>query len=193
MKVLVHVEKDRLVVDVTVTNDLDEPLYLQHWLFDWYGLLGRPEMHDNERPQTAFWTRELAFVCLGSGAEVVLLNGEGPPPDPLISVFEPRRPASTRLMPRQTFRGSLRLPLPLSEWHAYSDLEREKVRPVTVTQLRYRLGTLRKSACVPVWQAPNAPGIFVAYGHPREILEATVPLPIPITVLQRMDDFQRFG
>ena len=195
MKIAAKIESDRLVVDVEVTNELDEPLYLKHWNLDWYGLLGIPEMDANKNPQTAFWTRELAYVCMGSASEVVLFNGKGPGPPPGIDVFAPRWPQSTRLPPKQTFHGTLRLPLPLREWHAHAAPRSTHVKPAAATQLRYRLETLCESHCreLPVKEAPSAPGLYRANGHPVQILEASVPLPAPITVLQRTDHFERFA
>jgi len=195
MKITARLEGSRLAVDVEHTNSLEEPLYIKHWLLDWYGLLGIPEMNAVTSPHTARWTPELAFVCIGAPSEVVLFSGDGPKPPLGINVYAPRVPESTRLLPKQTFRGTVRLPLPLREWHAYDGLDIDPVRPVVVTQLRYRLETIAESACSrqPVRELPNAPGVFRAYGHPVEILEASVPLPEPITVLQRTDHFERFA
>jgi len=39
MKIAAKIESDRLVVDVEVTNELDEPLYLKHWNLNWRGIV----------------------------------------------------------------------------------------------------------------------------------------------------------
>jgi hypothetical protein len=98
-------------------------------------------------------------------------------------------------MPKETFGGTVHLPLPLCEWYAYKAPAAQPTVKVEVTRLRYRLEVLRESACIrrPVPQVPNAPGAFKAYGHPTELLEASVQLPQPITVLQRTDPFTRFA
>jgi len=39
----------------------------------------------------------------------------------------------------------------------------------------------------------NAPEVFMAYGHPKQVFEATAALPEPITLLQRTEHFERFA
>jgi hypothetical protein len=194
MKIQASVNTTHLSVQVQVANDLEEPLYLQHWIQDWYGLLGIPEMNATTNRKTAGFTRELAYACVGQAGELVLLSGEGPAPPPHIMMTQPRVPQSTRLMPGASESWTIRLPLPIREWYAYATPRDQPTRSVAVQAVRYRLETLRESQCrrVPVKEFVNFPGIFQAYGL-GDVREATAQLPTPITVLQRTDAFERFG
>jgi hypothetical protein len=161
---------------------------------DWYGLLGDPKLDMRANPRSAPFTRELAYVCTGAPQEVVLLSGVGPSFPPGISVFAPRLVESTRVMPGDSLRWSVRLPLPVPEWHAYSYPEPGQTRPVEATRVRFRLETLRESCTKqPVTEYVNFPGIFKARGARCVFHEATAQLTEPITVLQRTDTFERFG
>jgi hypothetical protein len=194
MKVAATVDSSFLRVHVEVDNPLAEPIYLMNWLEDWYGLLEETTldamalvMRDPEP------TRELAFVCLGPAGEAVLLNGQGPKPHSDILPTRPRIPDSTRVQPGETVSWTLRLRLPLREWHAYDGLPSENVVPTPVTKIRYRLESLRQSTCSRrTEEHVNYPGLFRARGYPTDIAETVVSLPQPITLLRRMDQFDRF-
>jgi hypothetical protein len=184
-----------LRVHVEVGNDLAEPIYLMNWLKDWYGLLEETDLDAMalvmRHPEP---TRELAFVCLGPAGEAVLLNGQGPrPPDGILPTV-PRIPDSTRVRPGETASWTLRLRLPLREWHAHDGLPSQDVVPVSVTSIRYRLESLRQSSCFDnrAVEHVNFPGLFQARGYPSDIAETLVSLPQPITLLRRTTRFKRF-
>lgn len=213
MRIEARIEKDALSFEVEVTNTAHEPLYLQNWLSDWYGLLGVPELNESLNPH-APRVRQLAYVCLGPRGEAVLLNGDGPdhrraefpPRDPATQSFQeyvnatcrcsgplvPRLPRATRLSPGETFKGEIRLPLPLVEWSAYAPPRKEPTVPVTVFTLRYCLEAALESesrrAPSPV---PATPGAW--HIHSATTFEQTIALPEPITLLRRTDYFARFG
>jgi hypothetical protein len=193
LKIEAHIEGARVAVLVTVRNGLDEPLYLQNWLFDWYGLLGVPELDANQN-WNALPTRGLAFTAHGAPGEMLLLSGDGPLPPLGVSVFEPRIPYATRLLAGQTYQGRIVVPLPVREWHAYEPPEFEPSRKVLVRILRYRLETVRESHCrTPPREHVNFKGAFVVREVPSEILQATALLPRDVELLERTDNFQRFG
>ena len=104
----------------------------------------------------------------------------------------PRIPDSTRLQPAEILRWTIRLRLPLREWHAYDGLPTKDAVPVTVTTIRYKLESLRESACRHHQEHVNFPGIFKARGYPSDKAEVTVMLPEPIVLLRRSAQFQRF-
>lgn len=203
MQISAQTTASHLLVDVQLRNEFEEPIYLQHWLMDWYGLLGIPEMHAGKNRKTAGFTRELAYVCTGAPGEVVLLNGDGPSPavvpgsqgilQPRLMPTVPRLPECSRLPPNAELQWSIKLPLPLCEWFAYEPPVATLTRPVQVHSLRYRLEFIRKSKLrgEPT-EFVNFPGIFQARGD-SESLEAVTALPTPVTVQQRTDPFQRFA
>lgn len=203
MQISAQVAKGQLTVDVQLRNQLDEPIYLQHWLMDWYGLLGIPEMHAGKNRKTARFTRELAYVCTGAPGEVVLLNGDGPSPalvvgsqgvlQPRLMPTVPRLPESSRLLPNAELKWAIKLPLPLCEWFAYEPPVATPTRAVQVHTLRYRLDFIRKSKLrSEPTEFVNFPGIFQARGD-SESVAAVTTLATPITVQQRTDPFQRFA
>lgn len=94
----------------------------------------------------------------------------------------------------QTYRGSVRLPLPICEWYAYEIPISASTIPVQVTELRYRLEVLRESACrKPIREFDNFKGVYPVMGYLSETYEAKAQLARPITVLKRTDKFERFG
>jgi hypothetical protein len=194
MKIEAAVVDDRLAVHVTLKNESNETLFLLNWTFDWYGLLGIHEMDAGKNRKTARPTRELAYACLGTHGELVLLNGWGPDIPPGISATAPRRPYATRLAVGETYRGSIRQSLPIHEWHAHEIPSPAPTQPVRTRSVRYQLEYFRESVCKPaVVEHVSFPGAFKAHGYPREHFEARAELVEPITVLQRTDAIDRFG
>jgi hypothetical protein len=193
LKIEARIEGARILVVVTAKNGLDETLYLQNWLFDWYGLLGIPELHKNEN-KNAPPTRELAFTALSGPGEMLLLSGDGPPPADGILPYSPRVPYATRLSPNETYQGRIVVPLPVLEWHAYDMPQFEPTRKVRVRSVRYRLETVRESHCkTRPREHVSFKGVFIARSVPSEILEARAFLPQDVELLERTDNFKRFG
>jgi len=194
MKIEARVDSNHLVVEVTFESTISEPLYLRHWLSDWYGLLGIPEMNATTNPKTAGFTRELAYACTGAPGELVLLNADGPSFPPGIAPARPRVPESTRLLPGARVSWKIRLPLPMREWHAYEPPRDQPTRRVSADRVRYKLEAIRESQCRhrPVKEFVNFPGVFQARGIGEEY-EASAALAEPIVLLQRTDAFERFG
>lgn len=193
MEITARTDANRLLVDVRIRNEFEERIYLAHWLLDWYGLLGIPEMHAVKSQKTARRTRELAYVCTGAPGEVVLLNGDGPGFPPGIAPTVPRLPLCSRLDPQATLQWTLTLPVPLCEWYAYEPPLDQPTRPVRAETLRYRLEVLRASRCrgTPK-EHPSYPGVFYASGN-TEVFEASAALEPAVIVLQRTDSFRRFA
>lgn len=193
MHLTAAVEHGVLTVKLTVRNDFDETIYLMNWLFDWYGLLGIPELDAAKNRKHARPTRELAHVRLGSHGQLVLFQGFSPEPYGDVSATQPRHPYGTRLGKGQVFRGELTQPLPPQEWHAYEPPSAKPTQSVRTRTIDYRLDVLRESVCfAPAREHPSFPGAFVVNGHPADTLRATTQLDEPITVLQRTDKIERF-
>jgi hypothetical protein len=177
-----------LLVDVVVANSSKEVLYLQNWLYDWYGLLGKIE-RKHARP-----SREVAYACLGEQKELVLLSGYGPGPQEGLLLYALRRPYATRLPAGETYRGTLKVPLPAVEWYAYSGPQGKPTRPVSTWTVRYVLEAVREShLSEPASEHRIFKGAYVCSRRASDILQARAHLEREIVILERTDPMKRFG
>jgi hypothetical protein len=189
MKISLETTATTLLVNVKVANIWDEVVYLANYLFDWFGILGDPELN-YQRNRSAPPTRSLAFLCL-QGKTALLLQGDPPPPPLGISVFEPRLPLATRLAPGDTYAGTIKVPLPLLEWSAYQSPEMEHTRAVPVKSVKLRLEYTRHSTCDHAKEHSYFRGTWEISGN-TESLEATASIDVPVVLLERTDAFKRF-
>ncbi len=194
MQIAAQLTSNHLSIQITVTNELAETLYLQNWLFDWYGQLGVPEL-DKSANMDAAPTRDISYACLGKHGELVLLSGDGPERPDGLDEYAPRLPYATRLRPGETYQGRLRLSLPIREWSAYEGPQTTPTQPIRSRKIRYRLETVGESAFkgADVVEHVNFRGAFRAGSAPCTFIEATTQVDEPFTILQRTDRFQRFG
>jgi hypothetical protein len=195
MQIKARIQGDRIVVQLTFKNETNETLYLMNWLFDYFGMLGIPEMDASHSAKTARPTRELAYACVGPRNELVFLNGFGPSaPSGLISATAPRWPYGSRLPPGETYTGTVWQKLPICEWYANKAPRSSPTQLVRTREIRYRLEALRESACrEPAKEHVNFPGAYSVRGRTSDFFEAIDHLDEPLELLKRTDKFSRFG
>jgi hypothetical protein len=96
-------------------------------------------------------------------------------------------------LPKASARWTIRLPLPLREWHAYDSPQDQPTAPRQIRSVRYLLEVIYESDLdEPADELLNFPGVFDPVGL-SETLEASTTLTTPITLLQRTDPFERFA
>ncbi len=185
------VQPGHLTVQYQHTNAGDGPVFLFNHLFDWFGVLSgdltKGAAFDPRLPPTS----ALAAVFAHGPDGVLLEQGMPAPTPPGISAFAPRIPLCQRLAPGETTTVTMRLPLPLDEWHPT-----EPPTPARAVEVLVRTLTM-KVACVPASRAtfaqehPTWRGLYRADGFPLDEVRASVHLDAPVVLRRRTDPFYR--
>jgi hypothetical protein len=185
-----RVEGDRLVLRHAVINAGSEPIYLLNQLGDYYGLTGDPAL-DLGRNRDADLTPTIAFMNVGSDHDAVFMQGDVALPAGVLPTV-PRVALATRLEPGATYRGAIRAPLPLREWHAYAPPSDADAAPVEVWRVVLWLAYRRAADAADAFEHESFPGCWVATGMPTRRVEAAAELTAPCVAWRRRGRAARF-
>ncbi len=191
MQLHTSVQPSHLTVQYQHTHTGEGPIYLFNHLFDWFGILAAEltkgaAFNPNLPPTSA-----LAAI-FASGTDGVLLEQGMPAPSPPgISAFAPRIPLCQKLMPGETATVTMRLPLPLDEWHPGEPPTPARAWPMQVRTLAMKVLCIAERDARLVREHPTWRGLFNVNGAPLSELRATVALEAPVTLRVRQDPFYR--
>lgn len=181
LEVKAHIVDETLYLNYGLTNTTGQALYLFNVL--------------PPRAQDANYSTEFAYTSFWPTPAAQFLQGWLPYPTGNVYLTVPAIPGATRLRANQRYEGTIRVPLPLREWHNYAGLpdERTPTRTVVVDYATLLLDTLLdgdKFAEPTTYEA--LPGVYWVNGDPITRLRADVKLPESLSLLLRQDDFARF-
>jgi hypothetical protein len=135
-----------------------------------------------------------AYASLTEGCRTLHLHlGECPlPPD--VSVGAKALPFACRVEPGQTYSGKITVPFPVREWDAYHGPEYadNQARVVRVQNVVLTIECVLEEDAFFVNKVPSQE-YFQTDGYPVVKLRSEFPLPEPIPVLRRTDEFPGFG
>jgi hypothetical protein len=177
----VELRQETVALSLSVTNATGDPIYIFSLVRDGSGeaLPGR------------------AYVTLAeeAGTAKVVL-GEPPTPNQLdVDLEQSILPFAWPLVPDETWRGTILLPVPLHEWHAYavyvdSPYPEDAIR-VSVNRLDVLVEWIRQRDAFFADPSP-VEGYWQADGHPAHRARVVLNLPAPIQALRRREPFDRF-
>lgn len=184
-----HVQPQQFTLQYQVTNTLSEPLFLNNQVFDWYDILKNPA-HAPMQNRNASPTTSLAYVALARPDEVSFYTGDVPMPFGILAAA-PRVPLSTRLAPGESTTVTIRLALPLDEWHPYEPPNPARSNLIEVSTVRVCIEAIRQSATRYADKHPSFSGVWRVGGYPPELIEARASLNAPLPVRMRTDPVYR--
>jgi hypothetical protein len=190
MDIEIVAEPEHLVIRHAVVNASDEPIYLLNRLLDWYGIAGRPEL-DQRRKKGAPPTTEIAFVNVRDDHAAVFFQGNVPPPAGR-DLYGPRIAYGTRLEPGATYRGEIRAPLPLLEWHSYEIPTDEDADRIEIWRVALRIAYFGQSEAPKAREHANFAGSWVVTWNTRRVFEAEAELAVPCIGWRRRSGLARF-
>jgi hypothetical protein len=191
MQLHASVQPAHLTVQYQHTHEGDGAIYLYNHLFDWFGVLAGDLMKGaafvpNQKPTSA-----LAAVFAHGPDGVLLEQGLPPPLPPGINAFAPRVPLCQRLMPGETATVTMRLPLPLDEWHPNEPPTPARAWPGPVSTLTMKVVYAEERHASLVREHPTFRGLYNVTAHPLGELRTAVALAAPISLRRRTDPFYR--
>lgn len=191
MQLFASVQPSHLTVQYQHAHQGPKTIYLYNHLFDWFGILSgdvaKGALHNNSLPPTS----ALAAVFAHGNGAVLLEQGMPAPTPPGISAFAPRIPLCQRLRPGETATVTIRLPLPLEEWHPNVPPKPERSWPMQVHSLTMKVVYVEENRPGDASEHPTYRGLYQVSGYPLHELRATVTLDAPITLRVRQDPIYR--
>jgi hypothetical protein len=191
MRLHTSVQPSHLTVQYQHTHEGDGPLYLYNHLFDWFGILSGDLTKGAALNPTLPPTSALAAVYAHGPDGVLLEQGMPAPTRPGISAFAPRIPLCQRLLPGETSTVTLRLPLPLDEWHPNDAPTPARSHAGLVHTLTMKVVVAEERHATLVREHPTYRGLYNVSAHPRGELRAAVALDAPVTLRRRTDPIYR--
>lgn len=148
-------------------------------------------------PPRSQFSAQVAPVCYRREQDLLLFWAAEVPKvySPLSDSYGPILPLTAAVGRGEKFEATIRTPLPVAEWGPYEPPERAgpNVREIEVKKVRLVVEyLLEKDAEDPPEPDDDQPGAFYVIG-PTHFVQADLVSPAPIRVLERLDDFNRFG
>lgn len=191
MQLFASVQPTHLTVQYQYTHQGPGAVYLYNHLFDWFGILAgeltRGAAFDRNAPPTS----ALAAVFAAGVDGVLLEQGLPRPLPPGISAAAPRMPLCQRLVTGESCTVTMRLPLPLDEWHPTEPPDPARAHPTQVHSLTMRVVYAEERYASLVREHPTFRGLYNVTAHPLGALQATVALDAPLVLRRRTDPMDR--
>lgn len=176
LSVNVGVGPERVTIALTLTNTLDEPVFV------------RAHPDDGRRAKIL---RHRAYTWLEPTSDILLVDLLNPPPHPDIDVFRAVISISRKLEPGSVLAHEIHLSRPVQEWNPYfPDPESAPWEWAQAKQLRVRTAWFPARGVHWIEAGPE-PGTFWTQGSPYTLVEVVTALSEPIEICRRLDSFRR--